>query len=191
MATCHICGKNEAVATCPRCHRLICPACTRGHLCALCVPPTPGPPPPSPKTPSLGAQIWAALESICDASHKRSQSPAANQLSGCAILALFIFLPLWLLARGCSSPPENPPTTQVEIQPPAPSPPTQPPVYVQPPTPAQEPTAGYGSQWPTGPAADTSGAGEAGSGGKSVYVHGYQRKDGTYVRPHYRSRPGR
>ena len=27
-------------------------------------------------------------------------------------------------------------------------------------------------------------------GGKSVYVHGYTRKDGTYVRSHYRSPPG-
>jgi len=28
------------------------------------------------------------------------------------------------------------------------------------------------------------------AGGKSVYVHGYTRKDGTYVHPHYRSAPG-
>lgn len=30
----------------------------------------------------------------------------------------------------------------------------------------------------------------AGVGGKSVYVRGYTRKDGTYVQPHYRSAPG-
>lgn len=29
------------------------------------------------------------------------------------------------------------------------------------------------------------------SGDRSVYVHGYYRKDGTYVKPHYRSRPRR
>lgn len=28
------------------------------------------------------------------------------------------------------------------------------------------------------------------SGGKSVYVSGYRKKDGTYVRPHFRSAPG-
>jgi hypothetical protein len=28
------------------------------------------------------------------------------------------------------------------------------------------------------------------SGPKSTYVHGYTRKDGTYVAPHYRSAPG-
>src|ERR1051325_7250028 len=32
--------------------------------------------------------------------------------------------------------------------------------------------------------------GSAGSPGKSVYVHGYTRADGTYVAPHYRSAPG-
>ena len=33
-------------------------------------------------------------------------------------------------------------------------------------------------------------AGSHGSGTKSVYVHGYTRKDGTYVQPYYRSAPG-
>ena len=34
-------------------------------------------------------------------------------------------------------------------------------------------------------------SGYSGTGGGSVYVRGYYRKDGTYVRPHTRSRPTR
>lgn len=34
------------------------------------------------------------------------------------------------------------------------------------------------------------GGGFHSGGGKSVYVHGYTRRDGTYVRPYYRSPPG-
>jgi hypothetical protein len=39
-------------------------------------------------------------------------------------------------------------------------------------------------------AAQIASASGHGSGSKSVYVHGYTRKDSTYVSPHYRSAPG-
>jgi hypothetical protein len=44
LAICHICRRDQAVRTCPQCHRLICDACAVGVSgCTICSPPRPRP----------------------------------------------------------------------------------------------------------------------------------------------------
>jgi hypothetical protein len=60
-----------------------------------------------------------------------------------------------------------------------------------PPPPAYAATpANASSDAPSAPADAAAGTSSGAGSDKSVYVHGYYRKDGTYVRPHYRSAPG-